>query len=90
MGFFHLSLVFFPFSQIFELRMDTKTFHSHVTCIFLSQVRIKKRLYEVQFIAISYVLGTVNSKSFVSKVMLRIKWKFELTVYSKHGILGKL
>ena len=23
--------------------------------------------------------GTVNSKSFVGKVLLRIKWKFELT-----------
>ena len=28
-----------------------------------------------------YRLGTVNSKSFVSKVLLRIKWKFELTVF---------
>ena len=25
-----------------------------------------------------YRSGTVNSKSFVSKVLLRIKWKFEL------------
>ena len=25
-----------------------------------------------------YRLGTVNSKSFVGKVLLRIKWKFEL------------
>ena len=25
-----------------------------------------------------YRLGTVNSKSFVGKVFLRIKWKFEL------------
>ena len=37
-----------------------------------------------------YRSGTVNSKSFVDKVLLRIKWKFELTVYFKHGILGKL
>ena len=36
-----------------------------------------------------YGSGTVNSKSSVSKVLLRIKWKFELTVYFKHGILGK-
>ena len=35
-------------------------------------------------------VGTVNSKSFVGKVLLRIKWKFELTVYFKHGVLGKL
>ena len=26
-----------------------------------------------------YRLGTVNSKSFVGKVLLRIKWEFELT-----------
>ena len=37
-----------------------------------------------------YRSGTVNSKSFVSKVLLPIKWKFELTVYFKHEILGKL
>ena len=27
----------------------------------------------------NYRSGTVNSKSFVGKVLLRIKWKFELT-----------
>ena len=37
-----------------------------------------------------YRSSTVNSKSFVGKVLLRIKRKFELTVYFKHGILGKL
>ena len=37
-----------------------------------------------------YRSGTVNSKSFVGKVLLRIKWKFELTVYFIYGILGKL
>ena len=37
-----------------------------------------------------YRSGTVNSKSFVGKVLLQIKWKFELTVYFKHGIIGKL
>ena len=36
-----------------------------------------------------YRLGTVNSKSFVGKVLLRVKWKFELTVYFKHEMLGK-
>ena len=36
-----------------------------------------------------YRSGTVNSKSFVSKVLLRIKWKFELTVHFKHEMLGK-
>ena len=41
------------------------------------------------FFILCYRLGTVNSKSFVSKVLLRIKWKFELTVHFKHGMLGK-
>ena len=36
-----------------------------------------------------YRSGTVNSKSFVSKILLRIKCKFELTVHFKHGMLGK-
>ena len=35
---------------------------------------------------LKYRSGTVNSKSFVGKVLLRIKWKFELTVYFKYGI----
>ena len=38
---------------------------------------------------VKYRLGTVNSKSFVGKVLLRIKWKFELTVHFKHEMLGK-
>ena len=40
-------------------------------------------------IKISYGSGMVNSKSFVGKVLLRIKWKFELTVHFKHEMLGK-
>ena len=36
-----------------------------------------------------YRSGTVNSKSFVGKVLLQIKWKFELTVHFKHEMLGK-
>ena len=36
-----------------------------------------------------YRLGTVNSKSFIGKILLRIKWKFELTVHFKHEMLGK-
>ena len=36
-----------------------------------------------------YRLGAVNSKSFVGKVLPRIKWKFELTVHFKHEMLGK-
>ena len=30
---------------------------------------------------LKYRSGTVNSKSFVGKVLLRIKWNFELTVF---------
>ena len=36
-----------------------------------------------------YRSGTVNSKSFVSKDLLRIKWNFELTVHFKHEMIGK-
>ena len=36
-----------------------------------------------------YRSGTINSKSFVSKVLLRIKWECELTVHFKHGMLEK-
>ena len=32
----------------------------------------------IQNIIVLYRSGTVNSKSFVGKVLLRIKWKFEL------------
>ena len=45
--------------------------------------------YQAQLAPNLYRLGTVNSKSFVSKVLLRIKWKFELTVHFKHEMLGK-
>ena len=41
-------------------------------------------------LSFNYRLGTVNLKSFVGKVSLLIKWKFELTVYFKHEILGQL
>ena len=36
-----------------------------------------------------YRSGMVNSKSFVHKVLLRIRWKFELTVHFEHEIIGK-
>ena len=36
-----------------------------------------------------YRSGTVNSKSFVGKVLLRIKWKFELKVRPVIQILTK-
>ena len=36
-----------------------------------------------------YRLGTVNSKSFIGKVLLRIKWKYELNVYFKHEMIVK-
>ena len=35
-----------------------------------------------------YRSGTVDSKSFVSKVLLRIKWKFELTVHFKQEMIN--
>ena len=47
----------------------------------LLQIEDRRKLF--------YRSDTVNSKSFVSKVLLRIKWKFELTVHFKHEMLGK-
>ena len=44
----------------------------------------------VSFSGMEYRSGTVNSKSFVGKVMLRIKWKFELTLHIKHEMIEKL
>ena len=44
---------------------------------------------EIHLVLTNYRLGTVNSKSFVSKVLLRIKWNFELTVHFKHEMLEK-
>ena len=47
----------------------------------LLQIEDRRKLF--------YRSDTVNSKSFIGKVLLRIKWKFELTVHFKHEILGK-
>ena len=38
---------------------------------------------------ISYRLDTVNSKTFVSKDFLRIKWKYEFTMHFKHEMIAK-
>ena len=37
-----------------------------------------------------YRSGTVNSKSFLCKVVLQIKWKFKLTVHFKHEMIEKI
>ena len=42
------------------------------------------------FYTVIYGSDTVNSKSFISKVLLRIKWKFELTVDFKHEMIEKI
>ena len=36
-----------------------------------------------------YRSGTVNSKSFVGKDFLPIKWKYELTVHFQHEMIAK-
>ena len=38
-----------------------------------------KETHTLQFVVLNYRSGTVNLKSFVGKVLLRIKRKFELT-----------
>ena len=47
------------------------------------------RAFEPQSSKACYRSGTFNSKSFVGKDFLRIKWKYELTVQFKHEIIGK-
>ena len=44
---------------------------------------------DTNLIIICYRSATVNWKSFVGKVFLQIKWKFELTVHFKHEMIGK-
>ena len=39
--------------------------------------------------SVDYRSGTVNSKSFVGKAFLRIKWKYGLTGHFKHEMIGK-
>ena len=81
-----------------EVRVETleETTADHETRISTAETDItgKQESIPVGCLAptcpISYRSGTVNSKSFVGKVLLRIKQKFELTVYFKHEILGKL
>ena len=36
-----------------------------------------------------YRSGTVNSKLFVGKDFLQIKWKYELTMHFKYVMIGK-
>ena len=52
-------------------------------------VDLHRLALHTQYLHRLYRSGKVNSKSFVSKVLLRIKWNFELTVYFKHEMLGK-
>ena len=44
--------------------------------MYVKDVKDGKRTYTLY---VHYRSGTVNSKSFVGKVLLQIKWKFELT-----------
>ena len=41
------------------------------------------------FFGFGYRSDTVNSKSFVGKDFLRVKWKYELTVHFKHEMIAK-
>ena len=58
-------------------------------CMGYDEIRSMSGRYTSYWNAFLYRLGTVNLKSFISKVLLRIKWKFELTVHFKHEKLGK-
>ena len=47
-------------------------------CIWLSKIEFLSTWFWSQICTCGYRSSTVNSKSFVGKVLLRIKWKFEL------------
>ena len=56
------------------------------------ELRSNFGVYEPLLIQVSmrhYRSGTVNSKSFVGKDLLQIKWNFELTMHFKHEMIGK-
>ena len=57
-------------------------------CVYLSEeaafqvivpVLLMNQDFKTTHFTLYYRSGTVNSKSFVGKVLLRTKWKFELT-----------
>ena len=55
------------------------TSHNFLLPEILKLLPIPVNVYVVKNINLpNYRSGTVNSKSFVGKVLLRIKWKFEL------------
>ena len=51
---------------------NTRNLHSHLFEYLSTRTRLQLHNMSI------YRSGTVNSKSFVGKVLLRIKWKFEL------------
>ena len=69
--------------RIYQLNLANLILENDVLCQISKDVEICHRLLEQMFNPRSrslsnYRSGTVNSKSFVGKVLLRIKWKFEL------------
>ena len=49
-----------------------------MNCLFFCNLASEGPVIIIHQLKSSYRSGTVNSKSFVGKVLLRIKWKFEL------------
>ena len=67
------------------------TFLQHIQSAPITDLylQLKDANFHVTWKKWCYRLGTVNSKSFIGKVLLRIMWNFELIVHFKHKMLGK-
>ena len=63
--------------------------NSWIEFIIVTPVTLPLEAQPNKYVGDMYRSDTVNSKSFVGKVFLRIKCKFELTVHFKHEMIGK-
>ena len=57
--------------------------------VFALNISVFKNGTERSILQTLYRSDTVNSKSFIGKVSLRNKWKYELNMHFKHEMIGK-
>ena len=58
---------------------EKKSLKKVLKMFFFSKCFLLKHVFKPHSLQCTYRSGTVNLKSFVCKVLLQIKWKFELT-----------
>ena len=86
------NISFYDFQQIVKTQDQTVAILPISVQILLSALPVQEHATYVPVVKHDHAFyrsGTVNSKSFVCKILLRIKWKFELTVHFKHEMLEK-